>query len=100
MPRSYIPKTISFDPSLAARAEKRAEDLGLSFSAYVAQVVRNDVLRGGDFHISPASVSPVSYRGEAIAETPPDYGARSKKTASKPKTAKKRPKRPKNAEDS
>lgn len=55
MPRENKPTGISFTPDQLTKAKKRASMLGLSLSAYVRQLIRNDLARREDLKIAEDS---------------------------------------------
>lgn len=46
--RTYISRSVSFDPELKEAADTRARELGFkSFSEYVSRLVERDIIHGG-----------------------------------------------------
>ncbi|HYD84512.1 MAG TPA: hypothetical protein VEA63_10675 [Opitutus sp.] len=45
--RTYINQSVSFPPELLDTAKERAENLGLSFSAYVQKLLEKDLTERG-----------------------------------------------------
>lgn len=73
--RTYINQSISFPPALLATAKQRAENLGLSFSAYVQKCLERDL----------------SERGTIVyAETPENLRAVAEDPAPAPRAKRKR----------
>lgn len=55
---------VSFpDPVLLADAKARAARLGISFSAYVVRLVRQDLEAGGDFVLKDPTATPLDPKG-------------------------------------
>lgn len=52
MPRKSVTIGVSLSPELRAQAVARAENLGLSFSAYIQSLVRRDLSERGPLQIS------------------------------------------------
>jgi len=65
-----IPCAFSVNRELLEQIDARAKSLGMTRSAYIVHVVRNDLLRGAaDLNI--------------VAESPPSYTTRPRKRASR-----------------
>lgn len=67
--RTYINQSISFPPELLASAKQRAENLGLSFSAYVQKCLERDLAERGAIVYSEPLESHLAV-AEAPTQTP------------------------------
>lgn len=70
--RTYQNQSVSFPPAMLSAAKRRADNLGLSFSAYVQKCIERDL----------AERPPIVFheRSEpAAAEDPPASGGRGRK---------------------